>query len=130
MKLSDIKGERTLDVIADIIDPLANIAGDKKAMELFTKKKLPEGKTPREFAVERVRKNLPAMLKHHKKDIITILAAVEGVAPEEYSEELNLVKLFQDAIDLLTDQAFMQLFISAQTGNSSGAAQETSEAEA
>ena len=130
MKLSDIKGERTLDVIADIIDPLANIAGDKKAMELFARKKLPEGKTPREFAVERVRKNLPTMLKHHKKDIITILAAVEGVTPEKYSEELNLVKLFQDAVDLLTDQAFMQLFISAQTGNSSGAAQEISEAEA
>ena len=28
MKLSDIKGERTLDVIADIIDPIANIAED------------------------------------------------------------------------------------------------------
>ena len=40
MKLSDIKGERTLDVIAEIIDPVANIAEDKAASDLFQKKNL------------------------------------------------------------------------------------------
>lgn len=33
MKLSDIKGERTLEVIADIINPIANIAEDETASE-------------------------------------------------------------------------------------------------
>ena len=35
MKLSKIKGERVFDVIADIIDPIANIAEDKVAAALF-----------------------------------------------------------------------------------------------
>ena len=41
---------------------------------------------------------------------------------------LNLVKLFKDATDLLTDEAFAELFISAQGENSSGSAQESTEA--
>ena len=30
MKLSDIKGERALDVLADMIEPVAEIMGDKE----------------------------------------------------------------------------------------------------
>ena len=43
MRLSDIKGERTLDVIAEIIEPIANIAEDEAAAELFRREKPPEG---------------------------------------------------------------------------------------
>ena len=35
MRLSDIKGDRVFDVIADIIDPIANIASDETASALF-----------------------------------------------------------------------------------------------
>jgi hypothetical protein len=42
MKLSKIKGERAFDVIADIIDPIANIAEDKVAAALFQRQKLPD----------------------------------------------------------------------------------------
>ena len=35
MKLSDIKGDRVLDVIADIIDPIANMVQDKDCL-LYT----------------------------------------------------------------------------------------------
>lgn len=45
MKLSDIQGDRVFDVIADIIDPIANIAEDEKASAMFQREKLPEGMT-------------------------------------------------------------------------------------
>ena len=78
--------------------------------------------------MKRVRKSLPVLLKGHKADIIAILSAIEGVSAEEYSGALNLVKLVKDCTDLLTDEAFMELFISAQSENNSGSAQESIEA--
>lgn len=127
MRLSDIKGERTLEVIAEVIDPICNIAEDGEAMALFRREKLPDGMDAKAFLLQRARKSIPALLKRHKGDIISILSAIEGVTPEEYSDSLNLVRLFRDATDLLTDEAFADLFISAQAEKSSGSAPENTE---
>ena len=127
MRLSDIHGERVFDVIADIVDPIANIAEDDAASALFKREKLPDGMTAKEFVTQRVRKALPALLKGHKGDIIAILASIEGVSAESYKGALNLVKLMRDATELLTDEAFGALFLSAQSGKSSGSAQENTE---
>jgi len=124
MRLSDIKGERTLEVIADLIDPIANIAEDEAVSELFRRKKLPEGMTAKQFLLQRARKAVPALLKDHKADIITILSTLEGTSPEVYTGALNMVKLFQDCVGLLTDEAFTALFTSAQSGKPSGSASE------
>ena len=129
MRLSGIQGERVFDVIADIIDPIANIAEDEKASALFRREKLPDGMTAKEFMTQRARKALPALLKGHKGDIIAILASIEGVSAESYKGALNLVKLMHDTAELLTDEAFGALFLSAQSGNSSGSAQENTEDE-
>ena len=128
MRLSDIKGDRTLEVSAEIIDPIANISDDEEASAMFKREKLPEGMTAKKFLMKRVRKALPVLRKGHKADIIAILSAIEGVSAEEYAGALNLVKLVKDCTDLLTDEAFMQLFISAQSETSSGSAQESIEA--
>lgn len=127
MRLSDIKGERTLEVIADIIDPIANIAEDEETSALFKREKLPEGMTAKKFLLQRARKSAPALLKGHKEDIISILAAIDGTSPDEYAGTLNLVKLIKDTVDLLTDEAFGTLFISAQSVDNSGSAQEITE---
>lgn len=115
MKLSDIKGERTIEVIADIIEPVASIATDEQAAGLLKRKKLPEGMTPNQFLAKRVREHAPQLLKTHKNDIITILSIIEGVSPEEYCEKLNLTRLIGDLIELFTDEVFKELFISAQS---------------
>lgn len=128
MRLSDIKGDRTLDVIAEIIEPIANISEDEEASAMFKREKLPDGMTAKKFLMKRARKSLPVLLKGHKADIIAILSAIEGVSAEEYAGALNLVKLAKDCTDLLTDEAFMELFISAQSENNSGSAQESIEA--
>lgn len=127
MKLSDIKGDRTLEVIAEIIDPIANIAEDEEASSMFKREKLPDGMKAEKFLMKRARKSLPVLLKGHKSDIIAILSAIEGVSAEEYAGALNLVKLVKDCTDLLTDEVFMELFISAQSENNSGSAQESIE---
>ncbi len=129
MKLSDIQGERVFDVIADIINPIANIAEDDTASALFKREKLPEGMKAKAFLIQRARKSLPALFKGHKGDIIAILAAIGGVSEEQYKRELNPIKLMQDATELLTDEAFGVLFISAQSKTSSGSAQESTEAQ-
>lgn len=131
MKLSHIKGERVFDVIADIIDPIANIAEDEGAAALFKREKPPEGVPVKTFLLGRVKSALPALLKGHKGDMIAILAAIEGTSPEEYADGLDLVKLIKDVTDLITDSAFQMLFISAQSVNGSGSAREnTGEQEA
>jgi hypothetical protein len=124
MKLSDVKGDRVFDVIADIIDPIANIVEDEKASAMFRREKLPEGMTEKQFVTQRARKALPALLKNHKGDIIAILASIEGVSADAYKGALNLVKLTRDTVELLSDDAFTAFFLSAQSENSSGSAQE------
>lgn len=125
MRLSDVKGERTLDVIADIIEPICNIAEDEKAAALFRREKLPEGVDARTFTIRRLKKGVPALVKSHKEDIITILSSIEGTSPEDYAGSLDLLKLVKDFTELITDEAFTGLFISAQSGDSSGSAQES-----
>lgn len=110
MKLSDIKGERTLDVIAEIIEPIANIAADQTAAALFQRQRCPKGKKPKEFMLERVKKSAPALIKGHREDIVQLLAALAGVTPEAYAESLNLFKLTSDIVDLMTDPEFLGLF--------------------
>jgi hypothetical protein len=125
LKLSDIKGDRTLEVIAEVIEPISNIAENPEAAKLFKREKLPEGVTPKEFLLARAKKSVPVILKDHKEDVMSILAAIEGVTPKQYAENLNLVKLVRDFTELLADEAFAVLFISAQNGNTSGSAPES-----
>lgn len=127
MRLSDVKGERVFDVIADIIDPIANIAEDDAAAALFKREQLPEGASPKKFLLDRARKSAPKLLKKHKKDLIAILSTIEGTTPESYAGVLSFAKLLRDVTELLTDEAFTELFISAQSekgGESSNSAPE------
>ena len=127
MKLSEIQGERVFDVLADIVDPIANIAEDETASALFKREKLPDGMTAKKFMIQRSRKSLPALLKGHKADIIAILSAIGDVDPDKYKGAINLVNLMRDATELLTDEAFAELFISAQSKTTSGSAPENTE---
>lgn len=116
MKLSDIKGDRVLDVIADIIDPIANMVHDKDVAAMFERKAVPEGMKARDFFEERMRKGMSVLLKGHKADIIAVMAAIEGVTPEQYAESLDFPKLLTDVMELITDNAFLDFLSSPETG--------------
>lgn len=107
MKLSDVRGERTLDVIADIIPPVARIAKDDAASAIFRPEAVPEGMEPTQFFASRVERSAPALLKGHRDDVVAILAAIEGTSPEEYASKMNLASLLKDVMELLTDSEFL-----------------------
>lgn len=121
MKLSDIKGDRVFDVIADIIDPIANMVQDKDVAAMFKREAVPEGMEARDFFAKRMCKGLPVLLKGHKADIIAVMAAIEGVTPGQYAESLDFPKLFTDVMELATDDAFLDFLSSSGTGKGADA---------
>ena len=126
MKLSDIKGDRVLDVIADIIDPIANMVQDKDVAAMFKREAVPDGMEPRDFFAKRMCKGLPVLLKSHKTDI-----TAEGVTPEQYAASLDFPKLFTDVMELVTDDALLDFLSSSETGKGAdapGSASASSEA--
>lgn len=120
MKLSDIKGDRVFDVIADIIDPIANMVQDKDVAAMFEREAVPDGMEARDFFAKRMCKGLPVLLKSHKADIIAVMAAIEGVTPEQYAASLDFPKLFTDVMELVTDDTLLDFLSSSGTGKDAG----------
>lgn len=98
MRLSDIKGERVFNVIADIVDPAFNIASDKDALALF--KPTEEGEPP----VDRFHRAIPVLLRDHRDDLIDIMVAINGVPREEYLATLTIGSLIKDVYEMMTDE--------------------------
>lgn len=105
MRLSDVKGERTLDVIADLVDPVANIATDEKVLAAIK-----GGKGDTAASLKAV---VPMLLKTHKEDVLAILAAIKGVTPKKYAADMTLASVLGDCYELLTDSEFLG-FLSSQ----------------
>lgn len=108
MKLSELKGERAIEAIADLIAPIANIASDQKNLKLFSTEKR-EGESDRDMAVRDLSEKVPNLLRTHKADVLAILCAVNNVKPND----LSMVDIIRGALDLINDQDFMSLFLSA-----------------
>lgn len=105
MRLSEIRGERVFDVIADIIEPACNIASDKDASALFDRtEKRPDGVTPAEFALGKVKRSMPKLMRSHKDDLVAIMAAIDGCSQDEYRDNLTMAKLIQGFYEILTDE--------------------------
>ena len=104
MKLSDFKGEKALDVLADIIEPIVEIATDEDVRNDIRADggKLKVAKT---------------ILKKHKSAIIDILAALNGQTANEFAESINILTLPMAIVEVLNDEMLMQAFASqSQTG--------------
>lgn len=104
MKLSDIKGEACLDVVADLIPPITRMAQDEDVVKLFKPQKAAEGQTDVQAFAKRMQAGLPKMIKDHREDLVSILAAINRQTVEEYSETLTLPKLMTDVMEILTDE--------------------------
>lgn len=103
MKLSEIKGDRAIEVVADIMEPISNLLTDTDIKKIFENKKK-----------QSVAKLLPDIIKMHKSDIYRILASLEGTTVNEYKKKVTIVKLIQDFTDLVTDESVQALFTSAK----------------
>lgn len=120
MRLSDIKGDRVFDVIADIIAPACNIASDPVASRALTKEVPPEGVPVREFAATKAKECIPTLLRDHKPDLIAIFAALNGVTPEEYREGLTMATLIHDVAEMFMDEDLSAFLSSADRTDPEG----------
>lgn len=112
MKLSEIRGERVFDVIADLVEPVSDVAMDEKAMKLFKGEKK-KGESNKAYTLRNMKAGLPYLLKTYKRQLMQIFAALEGVPAEEYAEKTNLFTLTKSILEMLNDEALMTLFTSA-----------------
>ena len=113
MKLSEYQGESALDLLADLIEPAGEIMSDKEIGEVFKKNRF---------------KAIGIAIKNHKKAVMQIMAAMDGVPVDEY--KCNVFTLPVKILELLNDRDIVQLLTyQGQTGdaNSSGSASATIE---
>lgn len=118
MNLHEIKGEKALDVLAELIEPATAIIADKEISELMR-----GGKTMK--AVSRA-------LKEYKPQVIEILAALAGETPEEHKQKITILSLPVTLLRLFNDPDVAELLFQSQgqmTGATSfGPATENTEA--
>lgn len=107
MRLSDYKGEQAIEILGDIIEPFAHIMADEKIQKMFNEKDK-EGKKVVHAPIEYVK----VALKNHQKEIIEILATVNGQTYDEYAETVNIFTLPGQILELVNDPQFKDLFTS------------------
>jgi len=100
MRLSDIKGERALDVLADLLEPIQEIMADDEAKKLF------------KGGSEGMIKASRYLLKNHKKEVIEIMAITELKSVEEYTEQMSVISLPIKLLEILNDPELQSLFTS------------------
>lgn len=97
MKLSDYKGEQAIDVLVELMEPATAIMADKEVARLA------QSKVP-------VIKIAKAALKNHKKEVIEILAVLDGEDPKEYAEKITVFTLPAKLLEVLNDPMMQSLF--------------------
>lgn len=130
-KFRELKGKAALDALCDLIKPIANIAKDEEAADLFQSKALPEGTDVVDYIMQRLTRAYPALFGTHRKDFIKIASTLNGISEKEYEETCTMEGLFVDISDLMTDPIFRGFFIYAPTQSgkdTSGASLENTKA--
>lgn len=100
-KISEYKNEEALDLLADIIEPAAKIFADKEIAKFM------HG-SQRLAAVS-------AAIKGHKKEVLEILARLNGVPVEEYV--CNIFSLPSTLLEVLNDEELLNFFTASVRKN-------------
>ena len=98
MKLSEIKGQEAIDVLADLMSPASIIFTDKKVVDLLR-------------GGDKI-KAIQSMLKSHSKEVIEMLAILEREDPKTY--EPSLVTLPMKLLEFFNDPEVVELFFSQE----------------
>lgn len=98
MKLSEIKGDRAFDALADIIEPVSTIMTDQEVLDTY------RGAPKMEL--------VKLLLKKHRKAITEIMAILDGVPVEEY--EVSVVSLPVKLLEILNDPELAKVFQSPE----------------
>ena len=93
-KLMEYQNEEALDLLAAIIEPAGEIFGDKAVSNAWA-----EGYKLRAIS---------AAIKNHKKDVMSIMATLEGVSIKDY--KCNVLTLPTDILTLMNDPELVTFF--------------------
>lgn len=99
MKLSDYKGEQALDIFVELMEPATTIMADKEVAQL-AKSNVP------------IVKIVKAAIKNHKREVIEILAILDGEDPKEYAKKITVFSLPAKLLEILNDPDVQSLFTS------------------
>ena len=114
-RLSEFRGEEALLILADIIEPAAEIIGDKAMVELLRKGQMA--------------KAAKVALKGHPGAVLEIMARLDGENPETYAP--NMFALPMKLLEIFNDPELVNLFTSqgqTEEQTSSGSATVNTEA--
>lgn len=117
-KLSEVKGEEALDVLAEIIDAVVAIVQDVQISKAY-----------KSFGIRNV-KTIKLMITRRKKELLSIMAAIDGKPYDEFVESFNLVTLPVMLVDTFNDPDVIALFQSQtqmESETESGSAMESTE---
>ena len=117
-KLSEYKDEEALDLLADILSPTVEIMQDEAVQKFFNKGD--ENMTVADVVT--------LVIKAHKKAVMQIMAALEGVPSEEY--HCNIFTLPAQLMQVVNDpdlRAFFALQGQTDSASTSGSATGLSE---
>ena len=95
MKLSEIKGERAIDAMADLLEPLSLIFADAEIQKSI------KSEEPKLLLIKKI-------LKAHKKEAIQIMAILDGENPETY--DVSLLKIPMKLLEIVNDPEVQSLF--------------------
>lgn len=104
-KLSEYRDEEALDLLADILNPVVEIMQDEKVQEGFKKG---SGKTLAQVVT--------LAIKSHKRAVMDIMAALDGVDPSEY--HCDIFTLPMKAMEIANDPDLRSFFASQGQINS------------
>lgn len=113
-KLSEYHGEEAIELLGEILEPVSTIMADKQISEMV-------GKDSKLKVVQ-------YLLKYHSKQVIEILATLDGKTVDEF--DCNLFTLPMMVLNVLNDEVLVNFFSSqlAEIGKSaSGSAMENTE---
>ena len=94
MKLREIKNERAIELLADMFDPIMEIASDEKVVSA--------ARSDNKILMVKV------ILKEHSNAVFQLMAMSDGVPVEEY--ECNVVTLPAKLVELFNQPEFEFLF--------------------
>lgn len=115
LTLAEIKGEKSFDILAELIEPVTNIATDEKTAKLFGVRAVPEGMTVKDFILQRVKEAIPALMRNHKRDLIKILSQLSEMSEKEYKAQMTLDGVLLDLSQLISDPIFNAFFTMPQS---------------
>jgi hypothetical protein len=94
-KLSEVKGEEALDVLAEILEPIVTIINDEEVKAGFE---------------TNVAKSVSVALKKYKTEILQIFASINGKSVEETCEEIDILSLPSYIVEILNEPEIQRLF--------------------